>query len=1039
MDLIQEISIKDSNFVTINQKEVPRVSLKSSAFLNAIIEVDDYQADNKELEQFQQRRKETAARTNFKPNISSFGDTTPAQKSQLITIIEKYKLAFSMDDSDIGQLAYLRFSLPLHDETLSAHEPPRKIPIHIQEKVQSEVNQWLDLGIVSPAQSAFNIPLLILQKPDKSIRISLDARQLNKLLISDRFPIPHLSTMFTRIGQKLTKGQECFFSQVDFSRGYWQIRVTDSDSKKLAFSFNSKHYCSNRMLYGTSTAPAAFSRIMQRLFSHENILIYLDDVIILNSNFEDHVRTLEFVFKTCEENGLLLNRKKIVLCKSSTEFLGHRITRDGITMTDKHIKCIRDLEPPTDRQSLKRLLGLINYNAKYCKDASLILSPLYKLTSSKVDFVWTDEHQASFETIKSKLLEKPALGHFKTGAPLTLVADASGKTIGGCLYQDHGTSEFTTLGYFSRPLNKTDSRRSMREKELIGLMESIRYFEYYLYGVEFTAVTDHKSLLYLYKEHAKKTLDLRLATIQHFLQNFNFKIIHRPGNDPIMYTADTLSRLPSSHSSLLEKEAEGYEEESDTIFMLTKTEDSTICFSYENRFWTYQQMAELQANCPATKNLIIKARRQNSRKFTLIKDVLFAHNRLVLPENLSSEFLQYLHVLTAHCGCKALLNLVKRFYIHKVQDRARSITSSCATCVRIKPQPKLRPSMIRNRFFESTPFTKCHIDLIDFGRPDANSKRYLLTCIDELTSYLDGEPLHSKTDSMVSRGLLKLILRHGINGIIISDNGREFGPLCKEIMKKFDINHVTTSAYNSGSNGKVERSHRDIEKFIKTLGGNNRNWSLKWPEACYFMNNLGRATLDSLSPNECVFGRSFHVPWKIDPITQQREPFVKALNEYLKELYPSLLRNHMDRYKKLVQKDTNSAPVLPKGTKVLTFKPDHQSGKLGIHWDGPFFVKDRMSKDSYILMCPETHRIYRRHIRHIRPLKTFDEKEVKAKMITDEKEESLKSSKVEDDEVQKSLVEKCEDQKDQTDLQILFEDKNNWADRLRQRPRKCLS
>jgi len=86
----------------------------------------------------------------------------------------------------------------------------------------------------------------------------------------------------------------------------------------------------------------------------------------------------------------------------------------------------------------------------------------------------------------------------------------------------------------------------MREKELIGLMESIRYFEYYLFGVEFTAVTDHKSLLYLYKEHAKKTLDLRLATIQHYLQNYNFKIVHRPGNDPIMFTADTLSRLPTS-------------------------------------------------------------------------------------------------------------------------------------------------------------------------------------------------------------------------------------------------------------------------------------------------------------------------------------------------------------------------------------------------------------------------------------------------------------------------------------------------------------
>ncbi|CBY11105.1 unnamed protein product [Oikopleura dioica] len=257
-------------------------------------------------------------------------------------------------------------------------------------------------------------------------------------------------------------------------------------------------------------------------------------------------------------------------------------------------------------------------------------------------------------------------------------------------------------------------------------------------------------------------------------------------------------------------------------------------------------------------------------------------------------------------------------------------------------------------------------------------------------------------------------------------------------MKKFDINHVTTSAYNSGSNGKVERSHRDIEKFIKTLGGNNRNWSLKWPEACYFMNNLGRGTLDSLSPNECVYGRSFHVPFKIDQITEKKEPFVKALNEYLRELYPSLLKFHMDRYNKLVQKDNNSAPVLAKGTKLLTFKSDHQSGKLGIHWDGPFFVKDRISKDSYILMCPETHRQYRRHLRYIRPFKTFDETEITATMITDKKEKILKCLSTKNDDAQKSaLVENCEDQKDQTDLQILFEDKNNWADRLW--PRKCLS
>ena len=67
-------------------------------------------------------------------------------------------------------------------------------------------------------------------------------------------------------------------------------------------------------------------------------------------------------------------------------FLDIGSQKNGITITEKHIQCIRDLQPPTDRQSLKRFLGIINYNAKYCPNASIILRPLYKLTSSKVNF-----------------------------------------------------------------------------------------------------------------------------------------------------------------------------------------------------------------------------------------------------------------------------------------------------------------------------------------------------------------------------------------------------------------------------------------------------------------------------------------------------------------------------------------------------------------------------------------------------------------------------------------------------------------------------
>ena len=93
-----------------------------------------------------------------------------------------------MGDSDLGQLFHYRFSLPYIDETQTTHQPPRPIPIHVRDQVAKEIKTWQDLGIISETQSSNNIPLIILRKPDKSIRISLDARGL--LVTTGKRPLP---------------------------------------------------------------------------------------------------------------------------------------------------------------------------------------------------------------------------------------------------------------------------------------------------------------------------------------------------------------------------------------------------------------------------------------------------------------------------------------------------------------------------------------------------------------------------------------------------------------------------------------------------------------------------------------------------------------------------------------------------------------------------------------------------------------------------------------------------------------------------------
>ncbi|CBY13345.1 unnamed protein product [Oikopleura dioica] len=135
------------------------------------------------------------------------------------------------------------------------------------------------------------------------------------------------------------------------AQGYWQVLINEPESHKMAFSYKNEHFQANRMLYGSCNAPAAFSRIMMRLMNHPSIILYLDDLIIIDSNWEEHLRSLEFVFKTCLEHALILNSKKCQLASHELDFIGHRITAFGIKPLKKHLEAIENMKPPNDKSN----------------------------------------------------------------------------------------------------------------------------------------------------------------------------------------------------------------------------------------------------------------------------------------------------------------------------------------------------------------------------------------------------------------------------------------------------------------------------------------------------------------------------------------------------------------------------------------------------------------------------------------------------------------------------------------------------------------
>ena len=432
VDYIKSLQFNKNNFITVNDHQVE--------LINGISEVN---CPLDEIKQFHENRvKQFGDVTEFK--FQSIGPVTSNQKEELITIFRRFSLSLARNSKDIGRLFRFRYTLPLYDERETAYLPPRPVPPNLLSKVDEEINKFKNLGIIEKSESGFNIPLLILKKSDGTLRVSLDARQLNTKLLPDRFPLPSMTELLSKVSNRLSsEGNGCYVSCFDVNKAYWQLPIAEKDSHKISFSYRNDHYRSTRMLYGLSTAPAAWSKVMQSIFGeNERVLCYLDDIIIISGSFDEHKRDLENFLQKCIDNGLTLAMNKIKLCDTSFDFLGHHIDQNGIRPKQSHVDAIRSFNRPESRQELKRFLGMAQFNARMVKDSSVTLAPLNELTSAKRPFIWRESHEKAFLKIKSDLEKSTGLAHRNLSYPLFLSTDASLTHAGGTLYQKVLTGEF---------------------------------------------------------------------------------------------------------------------------------------------------------------------------------------------------------------------------------------------------------------------------------------------------------------------------------------------------------------------------------------------------------------------------------------------------------------------------------------------------------------------------------------------------------------------------------------------------------------------
>ena len=267
-------------------------------------------------------------------------------------------------------------------------------------------------------------------------------------------------------------------------------------------------------------------------------LVYLDDVVIFSPDFDTHAQHLQLVLQALRQANLKLKPKKCTIASHKLLYLGHMVSKEGIEMHPEKTRAIRDFPTPTKLKNVQSFVSLCSYYRRFVPEFSKIARPLTRLSEKGVPFVWSDEVEEAFQTLKGKLMSHPILGYPDDNAETLIHSDASTVGIGATLVQIQKRVE-RVIAYASRSLSKTERNYSVTNLECLAVVFAIKRFRPYVYGKKFKVVVDHCALCHLLK---LKDPNGQLARWTYELQPYDFEIVYKNGRKHL--DADGLSRNP---------------------------------------------------------------------------------------------------------------------------------------------------------------------------------------------------------------------------------------------------------------------------------------------------------------------------------------------------------------------------------------------------------------------------------------------------------------------------------------------------------------
>lgn len=858
-------------------------------------------------------------------------------------------------------------------------------------------------GITRPSNSPICSPVVLVKKKDGTFRFCIDYRRLNETLILDRYPLPIIRDITDSLAGAT------IFTTFDLKSGYHQIPLDERDKHLTSFVTPSGQWEFNVLPFGLATAPSIFQRVLDLVLKglkKDFVLVYIDDLVVFSKTFGEHLRHVDTTLSRLEKFNLRLSLKKCTFAQPSTQFLGHRVSADGVQPDDIHVERIRNWPTPRTAEEAGRFIHMAGYYRDYVLHFAEVVEPIHKLTLTGVPFIWTTECDQAFCYLRRILSSAPLLVYPRFDRTFILSTDCSTIAMGAVLEQLDDQARRHPVAYFSKKLNLAQSHYSATERECLALVEAIKHWSHYLLHDHFLVFTDHSALSFLNKKIAMSdghgTPLSKLTHWQMLLQEFQFTVFHRPGL--INSAPDALSRqewdnefplvTPEVHgspppppivsSSLSDPPAffvaaislaPEFEADSNQSTPSSLSFVETVKAAQVSSSELFPLIHWLRDRVLPSDPQIARSVQWRTRDLAIYNGILVhvaprdsAHAgerqfaRIVVPKSLRATVVDYFHsekFTGGHRGFSKVFSAVsRRFWWPGYWKDIQQHVAACEICQRMNTPHRLPAGSIVPQQVPGL-FERIALDFVGPLPISIHHNRYALVITDYFSRWVEVYPLMDQSKESVAVCLADWCTRYGAPLSIRSDRGKSFlNEMITAYCKLWSINQSPTSPYHPESDGLVERMNGTLCDMLRAFASETGRL---WDENCnaiLFAYRITMHTGANNSPDMLVFGQHLRTPLDVDleKYIQQKQ-FSPLSPDFLfrhaQALWQAreLARRYMETYQMKYAARYNETHRLLNFDigDIVWLEVSHRAHKFAPKWIGPYKVHGKASDNMYFI------------------------------------------------------------------------------------------